>query len=99
MAEGHAPREASMSDRSDEVHKRVRHYRSSAFADLMDQVYLTMNDAEKDRLPSETGSYVNEIVAHALNHVQQFADELKRTVAGTYAENRGGERFLLDPIR
>gem|GEM_PF-6790454 len=65
----------------------------------MDEVYRAMPEAAKDQLHSEIGDYVHDIVSYAMQHLDQFAEPLARAIAGTYAENESGERFILDPTR
>ena len=86
-----------------EMHKKVRSARSSAFAELMDRVYSAMTASDRkslpDRYPDDIGEYVNAIVAHALGHLTDFGNDLKKTVIGTFKENTSGERFILDSTR
>jgi hypothetical protein len=88
-----------MTQRSTEIHKEVRQYRPSAFADFMDLVYMRMPEVDRDLLPSETGEYVNTLVVFALEHLPDFSEAIAEMVAGVYSQSPSGERFVLDPTR
>ena len=88
-----------MTQRSVDIHKKIRQYRPPAFADFMDTVYMRMPEAERQLLPSETGPYVNALVAYALDHLPDFGEATAEMVAGVYSQSPGGERFVLDPKR
>jgi hypothetical protein len=88
-----------MSSASDATHGRVRERRPAAVARFLDEVYDAMTPAVRERLPAETGDYVNALVQFALDDLTRFGEALKRVVADNYRESPSGERFVLDPRR
>jgi TIR domain len=83
----------------DRRHRELRSRVHPGAAELLDAVYLEMDEAERASLPSDLGQYVDSIVGFALNRSQNFGDRLAESVARVYAESPGGERFIKDPIR
>jgi hypothetical protein len=83
----------------DRRHKELRKKIHPAGAELLDAVYLGMTNSERASLPNDIGPYVDAIVRFALSRLQEFGDKLAESVARSYAESPGGERFVKDPIR
>lgn len=88
-----------MSSPSDERHKAHRRYLSPSVGELLDEIYLSLSVTEREALPASISSYVNALVGIAISNLSRFGESLKRTVADTYVESPGGERFLLDSTR
>lgn len=82
-----------------DFHVSVRQSMPPAFADYMDEIYESLSPAERDRLPEDIGRYCNEIISIGLERLPQFAESLKRAVAGVYHQSPQGERFLEDASR
>ena len=87
------------STESDKRHQMLRKRVHPAAAELLDVVYLAMSNQERRSLPDEIGSYVNELVAHALRKLDAYGAALAEAIARLHAESVGGERFIMDPIR
>ncbi len=90
-----------MTNSNREMHERVRQRRNQAFAEFMDIVYDSMSSTARRslpcRYPDDIERYVNAIVWHARDRLNEFETGLKTVVAGTFEESPKGERFIRDP--
>lgn len=92
-------RNLSRSGPEDPTYREVRRAVHRAFANFMDLVYLHMSDAERERLPQDTFSFVNEIVSYALERLPEFGEQLANTIAEVYEQSPEAQRFIQDPVR
>jgi len=88
---------SNIRSQSDAKHRRMKNKVCAKFANFMDVIYLSLSDTDRTNLPFDIMSYVNAMVAYALNNLSNFGDILAQTIAEVYKEP--AESFIRDPLR